>query len=443
MKIVYRVALRQSIALAFYFCLSLATTLSLASCSDDDDPISDVVEEEEEEEEEEDTATYHFDIVMTVGRQGGMGRDVTTIVRNVESLEADQDAISITGIGCEINSTYTMETIYRGKYYYQVPVSADRFTQFHVLNNGIVVDQEQKFASGYTYSARNYTHAWIADNTLLIMAANGDKDGIIWTKIDTDDMSIIDNGRLAITLQDGYDTFTTSGIVAYRESDNMLFYFYYNKVAGTTSMNATNEEYFRVAAIDASTMLVESDETNAAYANEMAGSAYGELLQSITFCDEDDNLYLAAFNDTDDMEQGVLLRINDGELNFDADYNGFADADGKLLTVQYLGDGQAFVYSRCDAEGTKIDSYSHYYSVLDLSTGKYTRMSYGGEDIPYSSGRFSQRSAIYDGKVYFGVNPSDSNPMVYIYDIDSGTVSEGAQIEEGYYFEQIRLIEDY
>lgn len=441
MKITHHLTLKRSLTMAFGLCMAISTTLSLTACSDDDDPIVD--EEEEETVEEEETATYHFDIVMTVGRQGGMGRDVTTIVRNVESLEADQDAISITGVGCEINSTYTMETIYKGKYYYQVPVSADRFTKFHVLNNGIVVDQEQKFASGYTYSARNYTHAWLDDTTLLIMASNGDKDGIIWTKLNADDMSIIDNGRLAITLQDGYDTFTTSGIVAYRESDDMLFYFYYNKVAGTTSMNATNEEYFRVAAIDASTMLVQSDETNAAYANEMAGSAYGELLQSITFSDEDGNLYLAAFNDTDDMEQGVLLRINAGETNFDPDYNGFADADGKLLTVQYLGDDKAFIYSRCDAQGTKIDSYSHYYSVLNISTGKSTRMQYGGTDIAYSSGRFSQRSAIYDGKVYFGVNPSDSNPMVYIYDISTGTVSEGVQIEEGYYFEQIRLIEDY
>lgn len=439
--------------LFLYLFLAMSVPVSFTACDDDDDEIESSTEEEEEdesteeeestedEETEEATTSYHFDIVMTVGRQGGMGRDVTTIVRSVDSLTAGQDAITITGIGCEINSEYTMETIIKGQYYYQVPISADRFTKFYVKDNAINIAQEQAFASGYTYSARNYTHAWLDDNTLLIMAANGDKDQIIWTKLD-DDLNILDNGTLDIEVADGYDTFTTSGIVAYRETDDKLFYFYYNKVAGSTSVNATNEPNFHVVVIDAETMEVESDEINAAGASEMAGSAYGELLQNITFTDEYGNLYLAAFDDVD-IEEGRLLRINAGETNFDTDYEGFANSEGKLLTVQYLGDNKVFAYSRNDSEGTKIDSYSHFYSIVDLSTGEWTRMQYDGEDIPYSSGRFSQRSAILDGKVYFGVNPEDSNPSVYIYDIEEGTVEKGVDIEEGYYFEQIRLLEDY
>ena len=438
----------RKLKLFFYLFLAMSVaTVTFTACDDDDDDSdedTDTEDEEttEEEETEVDDTSYHFDIVMTVGRQGGMGRDVTTIVRSVDALTADQETVSITGIGCEINSTYTMESIVKGKYYYQVPVSADRFTKFHVLDNQIVIDQEQIFASGYTYKARNYTHAWLDDETFIVLAANGDKDAIIWTKLDTD-LYILDNGTLDIELLDGYDTFTTSGIVAYREADNTLFYFYYNKVSGSSSMNATNEANFHVVAIDAETMEVISDEINAVGANEMAGSAYGELLQNITFFDESGNLYLAVFDDVDDMEQGRLLRINAGEYNFDTSYEGFANSDGKLLTVQYLGNNQVFAYSRCDAEGTKIDSYSHYYSIVDLTTGSYSRMKFDGEYIPYSSGRFSQRSAILDGKVYFGVNTEDSNPSVYIYDIETGEVEEGVQIEEGYYFEQIRLIEDY
>ncbi|MDO4163701.1 MAG: hypothetical protein Q4D56_04850 [Bacteroides sp.] len=416
----------------FYLFMAMAMTVSFNACSDDDGTSS----------SEETVTPYHFDLVVTVGRQGGMGRDVTTIVRSVDSLTANQGTISIAGIGCEINSTYTMESIYKGKYYYQVPISADRFTKFRVADNLIDITQEQKFASGYTYTARNYTHAWLDDTTLLIMAANGDKDAIIWTKLNADDMTILGNGTLDIDLADGYDTFTTSGIAAYREADNKLFYFYYNKKKGTTSMNSTNEPYFHVAVIDPETMEVESDEINTQQVSEMAGSAYGELLQSTTFTDESGNLYLAAFNDTDDMEEGCLLRINAGETNFDASYNGFKNTDGKLLTVQYLGNNRVFTYSRNDSEGTKIDSYSHYYSIVNLSTGTRTRLQYNGENIPYSSGRFSQRSAFVDDKVYFGVNPSDTNPCVYIYDVNTGSVEKGAEVEEGYYFEQIRVLED-
>lgn len=169
----------------------------------------------------------------------------------------------------------------------------------------------------------------------------------------------------------GHDTVTTSGIVAHREADDKQFY-YYNKVSGTTSMNATNEEYSHVSTIDAETMEVETHEDQRLRRQRNDRKCLRRLLQSITSLDEDDNLYLACFNDTDDMEAGVLLRFNAGETNFDSSYNGFADADGK---------------------------------------------------------------------VYFGVNPPDFNPMVYINDIE--TVEEGAQIEGGYYFERIRLNEDY
>lgn len=391
-------------------------------------------------------APYHFDLVVTVGKQGGMGRKVTTIVQSRDKL-SEGSAVDFKNAGAEINSTYTMESIMKGKYYYQVPVSSDRFSKLQFVGNEMKVIQEQPFVSN-TYKERNYTHAWLNDNTLLLVAANGDKDAIIWTKLNADDMRIIDEGTLDIQLLDGYDSFTTTGILTYRKSDNKLFYFYYNKKAGTTSMNASNEAAFHVAVINAETMAVEQDNINTDQVQEMAGSAYGELLQQTVFFDEDDNLYLAAFNDGDNSsEMGKLLRIKKGEFNFEAGYDGFVESDGKLLTVQYLGNGKVFVYSRHDDKanlGTGIDSYAHYYSVLDLKAGTRTRMSIDGAEIPYSSGRFAQRSAFApaENKVYFGVNTETAAPCVYIYDVATGTVSKGVDVVEGYYFEQIRLMED-
>ena len=162
--------------------------------------------------------------------------------------------------------------------------------------------------------------------------------------------------------------------------------------------------------------------------------------------DEAGNLYLAAFSDTSIGEEGKLFRINKGEFNIDADFNGFPNSDGKLLTVQYLGNGKVFCYSRHDDEtlGTTIDSYAHYYSVVDMKANTRTRMSFAGAEIPYSSGRFSQRSAFdpEENKVYFGVNTETAQPQIYIYDVKSGEVTKGISVAEGYYFEQIRLLED-
>ena len=384
---------------------------------------------------------HHFDLTVTVGKQGGMGRDVTTIMQSREKLDAGA-VVDFKNVGAEINADYTMESIVRGKYYYQVPVAGDRFVKLQFKDNKMEVVQAQPFKEN-TYNIRQYCHAWTADNQLVIMAANGDKNAIIWTKINTDDMTIASEGTLAINVADGWETFTTSGILAYRESDNKLFYFYYNKKG--SGRKATKEEKFHVAVINAETMAVEQDNL-CPFAAETAGSAYGELLQQTTFFDEAGNLYIAAFSDTSIGEEGKLLRINKGEFNIDADYNGFPNSDGKLLTTQYLGNGKLFCYSRHDDEtlGTAIDSYAHYYSVVDLKAGTRTRMSFGGTEIPYSSGRFSQRSAFNpnDNKVYFGVNTETAAPQIYVYDVKSGEVTEGISVTEGYYFEQIRIIED-
>ena len=416
---------------------SMLAALMLAggftACSDDDD--------DKKEPVVETITPYHFDITVTVGQQGGMARKVTTIMQSVDSLSGGPQ-VDFRNQGGEINATYSMETILKGKYYYQVPFSADRFTKFQFVNDQVKVVQEQKFQQN-TYATRSYTHAWTSDSTLVIMAANGDKNAIVWTKLNANDMRILSEGSLSLQLGEGWDAFTSSGILAYRQSDDKLFYFYYQKKG--SGRLAKNEEHFHTAVINASTMAVEQDIV-CQEANEMAGSAYGELLQQTVFFDEQDNLYLVCFNDEDAGEIGRLLRIKKGETGFETGYNGFPNADGKLLTVHYLGGGKVFAYSRHDDKelGTGIDSYAHYYSVIDLNANTRIRMAFAGVEIPYSSGRFSQRSVFVpkENKVYFGVNTESAQPQVYIYDVATGQVTEGVKVAEGYYFEQIRLVEE-
>ena len=214
---------------------------------------------------------HHFDLTVTVGKQGGMGRDVTTIMQSREKLDAGA-VVDFKNVGAEINADYTMESIVRGKYYYQVPVAGDRFVKLQFKDNKMEVVQAQPFKEN-TYNIRQYCHAWTADNQLVIMAANGDKNAIVWTKINTDDMTIVSEGTLSLSLGEGWDSFTTSGIAAYRESDGKLFYFYYNKKG--SGRTATKEDAFHVAVINAETMEVEHDNL-CPFAAEIAGSAYGE-----------------------------------------------------------------------------------------------------------------------------------------------------------------------
>lgn len=408
--------------------------ISFTSCSKDDDenpvPIP-----------PEPVVTYHYDLTVTTEKHGGMNRDKSHYTLTMPSLSDAATTIDFKGQGAEITD-YTMECIYKGKYMYQVPNSNDRFSKLQFKDNKMQVVQEQKFKTN-TYKARNYTHAWIGDKTLLIMSTDGDHKHIIWTKLNADDMTIMSEGTLSTGVAEDYNVLTTSGVAAYRQSDNKVFYFYYNKKETSGSNKTSNEPYFRILVLNAETMAVEQEIINKEAAQPQA-SAYGELLQSTVFFDESDNLYLSAFSSVNKKNIGQLLRIKNHEFDFEAGYNAFPDAIGKLLTIQYLGNGKVLAYSGDASIGTSIDTYAYFYSVIDLKTKTSIRLQYNGANLPFSGGSFSQRSAVNlkEMKAYFGVDAEDAQPQIYVYDIATGSVTLGAKISEGYYFEQIRLIED-
>jgi hypothetical protein len=410
----------------------ISMALSFNACSKDND---------HDDDDDTTAADYHFDVFMTVGKHGGMNQGDGTIVKSVDSLTANTPMIDIQNDGVEFRSgsnVYSMEAIVRGKYYYQVPSSEDRFTKLQVAGNSVNVIQEQPFVQN-TYKVRSYTNAWLNDSTLIILAANGAADEIIWTRLNTNNMKILTEGTLDLPLPDGATVFNASGILTYNKEAGKLYYFYFGKdKSGRTGVKTSQ---FLIAVINPSTMAVEHNTLNT-LADEMAGSAYGELMQSSVMYDETGNLYLAAFSDVDNMEQGHLLRLNKGQSDFDAGYEGFPNAEGKLLTIQYLGNGKALAYSRNDAAGKAIDSYSHYYSIINLNTKTRERLKYNGQEIPYSGGRFAQRTVVVDGKAYIGVTTKDENPCIYIYDIATGNVEKGVEIAEGYFFDMLRVVKN-
>lgn len=412
-----------------YAFMALFIAMSATSCSDNDEP--------ENPDDPTIIEDFHFDLWVALDRHGGMGRDVQTLVRSVNSLEADQPMITFEGAGTEVNSLLSLETILKGAYYYQVPVSGDRFAKYTIENNKINVIAERRFQTN-TYSTRKYTHAWIDDNTLVIMASNGDGNKIIWTKLNASDMTIIAEGTLNVGMPEGAEIYTTSGILTYRKSDNKLFYFYYAKSGGKRGKRMTP---MMTAVINPATMAVESD-TPCFIDCEMVGTAYGELLQTTTFIDDNNNLYIACVtDDADGNEHSHLLKIPAGSTSFDTSYDGFT-AGGKLISVLYMGGNHVMAYAREDEKGTGIDDFSHYYTVIDINSKTSSPVSYNGQRLAFSSGRFSSRMAFVNHKAYIGVDAQGVNPVIYIYDANTKQTSKGAELKSGVYFEQIRVVEN-
>ena len=311
--------------------------LSFTACSDDDPEPNPNPDPEVNED------NYHFDLFVTVDKHGGMSSKNTTIVHSVNSLATEQGVITVKREGSELGD-YSMETISKGKYYYQIPATNDRFVKYQIKNNAVQVIAERPFKAN-SYKVRSYTHAWIDDNTLVIMSTNGKKDKILYTKLNAEDLTILAEGELNIPAPTNWLKLTSSGILTYRKSDNRLYYFYYWKETDGLTNIDQQEPNFHTAIINPSTMEVEKDVLSPIEC-EMAGSAYGELMQNCVMYDEADNLYLACFHEEDNaFFKGILLRINKGETEFDASYNGYPNADGKLLTIQYLEGNKALVLS--------------------------------------------------------------------------------------------------
>lgn len=411
--------------------LVLGIGLFMGACSDKND-------RPDQPDEPDSMQDYHFDLWVALDRHGGMGRDVQTLVRSLNSLDADQPEITFKGEGTEVNSILSLETILKGAYYYQVPVSSDRFSKYVITDNQIKVIAERRFQTN-TYATRKYTHAWIDDNTLVIMAANGEADAIIWTKLNADDMSIIAEGTMDIPMPAGGEVFTTSGILTYRASDNKLFYFYYAKDG--SGRTAVRTSPMLTAVINPESMAVES--INTCFLDcEMVGSAYGELLQTSTFITDSNDLYVATFSETDNGDEvSHLLKIPANSTVFDKNYEGY-NIGGKLISVMYLGGDEVMAYARDDAYGNGIDDFSHYYTVINVQSKSASPVTFNGKRLAYSSGRFSSRMAYVNHKAYIGVDPEGGQPQIYIYDVPSASTTLGAVMAPGYYFEQIRVVEN-
>ncbi len=412
------------------FMAALMMTAAFTACSSDDDDNS----------TPEPTQSSHYDLTITVGKHGGMSKTETHVTLSVAALDNPDSTIVFDGKGVEITD-YTIENIYDNEFMYQVPAVNNRFSKLQLKDNKLTVVQEQIFKDNI-YSPRNYTHAWLNSNTLIIMSTDENHTKVIWTKLNTTDMSIIAEGTMDdITVAEGYNVLSTSGLLAYRKSDNKLFYFYNNKGVTSGSNKTTNEPFFRIAVINPETMKVEQEIINKEAAQPQ-GSAYGELLQDFIFFDKDDNLYLTAFSTKSKKNYGQLIRIKKGEFDFEAGYNAFPDTKGKILTIQYLGGSKALVYSGDNEAGTGIQDVAYYYSIVDLDAKTATRLQYNGEDLPYSAGSFSQRSVYNakENKAYFGISNSEGN-RIYVYDVATGKVSQGAKLASGVYFDQIRFFE--
>ena len=411
----------------------------------------------EPEPEPEPVSGLWFDLFVSEGQHVGLN-PTATLVRSVASLEADQPDIEFTGKAVDFTNLYTPETITRGKYYYQVPLQdSNRFVKFHIEHNEAgeeyllsKADEQIPFRENVFYP-RKYTHSFFENGEaglphLLTLGVDTETQEYYVTYRRADNLAIRREDRYKFDLPPGYGV-ADPGLLTKHPNYNKIFYLF-----TVVDSSGVQRPTLHLSELLTVTFRMMSDKVvPARVMEELATDERGQLLGNCMAYDENGTLYVAGLANDYGRQVGVLRRILrqqsdiwQGVSSFDPGWNGFQDPEGKLLTIQYVGNDKMLLYSRDDKLGTDIDSRSHFYSILDLKTTKRTRLSCNGVPLPYCTGGLSQRSAVVDGKAYIGVTGGDGPddcPMVYIYDSATDSVVPGVRLEKGYHFDFIRAMQ--
>ncbi|MBQ9288006.1 MAG: BACON domain-containing protein [Bacteroidaceae bacterium] len=416
--------------------------------------------------------TYHFDLLASVGATTGMSSTGVTsyLIRSVEpgDLVNPNYSINYTGIGADIKSAEleSEAVIYKGYYYEVAPKGNSWYGKYLINNEGATTIARFEMGSS-VFQTRKYAHAIIAENEFVFIGSDkasskGSQNNIVWSKVKDNGTSFTLEGEGVLDLtsatkdlkEGGIVAFSTSGLAKYRPSDNTIIYCFTDKANDAAPG-------FYIAFIDAATMEIKNV-VNETRADEMSGTAFGELQQDKMFMDENENLYIACGNQIPDtskstQQYGRLIRVNKGEYDTDKNYLGFDKYDsGKILTVDYMGNNKVMMYIQdpyyCGLASTPTEytgwgqnEFNSYYAVYDLATGERTELTFEGKALPYSCGSFTDRVSYYNGKCYIGTCPDEKTgnlPTIYIYDVETGSVTKGATLASGFYFDRLSVVDN-
>lgn len=416
--------------------------------------------------------TYHFDLLASVGATTGMSSTGVTsyLIRSVEpgDLVNPNYSISYTGIGADIKSAEleSEAVIYKGYYYEVAPKGNSWYGKYLINNEGATTIARFEMGSS-VFQTRKYAHAIIAENEFVFIGSDkasskGSQNNIVWSKVKDNGTSFTLEGEGVLDLtsatkdlkEGGIVSFSTSGLAKYRPSDNTIIYCFTDKANDAAPG-------FYIAFIDAATMEIKNV-VNETRGEEMSGTAFGELQQDKMFMDENENLYIACGNQIPDtskstQQYGRLIRVNKGEYDTDKNYLGFDKYDsGKILTVDYMGNNKVMMYIQdpyyCGLASTPTEytgwgqnEFNSYYAVYDITTGERTELTYEGKALPYSCGSFTDRVSYYNGKCYIGTCPDEKTgnlPTIYIYDVETGSVTKGATLASGFYFDRLSVVDN-
>lgn len=413
-------------------------SLSLASC-DTDSPNA------------QKEITMGYDLWVPV--DGATGQSTANTDSHIIARVADltKGVFSIKGQGVETSaSTITPNVLYHQGYYYSVSREG-RFGKFRVSNTGIETIKEFPMPQ---ILDRRFSHAWLDDNTLVLVSSVGDKQEMSWVKVDVNKMVITAEGKLDLPKPAEDELFNSSGLLGYRKADNMLIFPHVYMVKPKKNKMAEplkrNEIY--IAFIDASTMEVKKIDKDPR-CEHLSSTSFGETRSQKTFFDSKGNFYFAAATckipENADMksstkQRSFLFRVNAGSMETDKSFDGYAQPRGKIITVFPLNDDEVLLYMQ-DPDfkekgntdwSSKTNRYIYYWLRCNMKTHQVEHI----KDIPFSNGNYGQLVVRNGDLVSIGANVEGAPTTIYQYNLNTRKVTKGATLADGFEIDRIMPI---
>lgn len=416
-----------------FYLLACSLLISLCGCKPKDSPKDDM---------ENLTNARAYDIWFRVnkgtstdpGADAHIVKNVPTLLEGEYTIEGNQ-GVDVT------TSNITNHSIYHKGYYY----SLNRQKEFGKYK---ITDKNIETVSRFPLSEiqdRRFAHAFLDDNTMVVIGAPGKKDVINWLKIDIENMRVIQKGTLAVTPLKDDELYSSGGILTYRKKDNKLLFCYrINEKKKANGQVIDKHTYFYIGTINPQTMEVEHI-AKEYRVFETASVAFGNTIQDIQFIDKNGDLYIACNTINSDAtsatkKHGSIIRIKAGEYETDKSYKIDLFENSKTITMHQIPGGKAILYLQNpmyatgkDVWSNKTNPYVFFWAVVDLATGEQRHL----KEMPFSQGgNFSQLISVEKDYTILGIN-DQKQTRFFKYDYKTGKATEVSKFNEGVFADRI------
>ncbi|MCE6988071.1 DUF4374 domain-containing protein [Dyadobacter sp. CY323] len=333
-------------------------------------------------------------------------------------------SVNLKGNGVEVTGKADYGIIpHQGFYYYPSTSSGKgRLSKFSLENNQLTTVLEVP----YTHIANINSYIWADDNTLIFLGTDGDSKKILYSVVDAKTLKVTNGEIKAPAIPQGFLNYALGNV-------NFVGGKLFLGLAHTAQWPAPAEKKVSVLVVDYPSFNYVKTITD----TRTVGPGVSNMWSPGSFSDEKGDIYYLA--NPSWMGTGLpsaIYRIKSGTTEFDASYffnTNTSSIGNPAESIWYLGNGQAIVkyLDQSIAAGGSTSQHTYGFATINVANGSVIKKL---TEIPLDKGSAIGNVIVDGGKAYISANSETGKDYIWEYDVASGTVKPGLEVEGGYDF---------